>query len=90
MERSAEAKAFVPRPPEAGGGGQAPMKVDAVGQVDAIGFDKPRCNLCKKLGHAAEFVLVQGQGWRQGRLQGWQGRWRQGRIEGRTRWQRAV
>ncbi|CAK0861993.1 unnamed protein product [Prorocentrum cordatum] len=72
MERNA--KAFVPRPPEAtGGGGQAPMQVDAVGQVDAIGLDKPRCNLCKKLGHTAGRCWFEGKGGAKGDSKGGKG-----------------
>ncbi|CAK0789057.1 unnamed protein product, partial [Prorocentrum cordatum] len=71
VERNA--KAFAPRPPEVGGGGQAPIQVDAVGQVDAIGFDKPRCNLCKKLGHTADKCWFKGKGGAKGDSKGGKG-----------------
>ena len=54
MEKNVEA--FVPRLPELGGvpTGSTATQVDAVGKVDAIGFDTPRCTICKKLGHSSD------------------------------------
>ncbi|CAK0812368.1 unnamed protein product, partial [Prorocentrum cordatum] len=49
------------------------MQVDAVGEVDAIGFDKPRCNLCKTLGHAAEKCWFKGKGGAKGDSKGGKG-----------------
>eukprot|EP00959_Pyramimonas_sp_CCMP1952_P240060 5016811-Pyramimonas_sp.AAC.1 len=49
------------------------MQVDAVGQVDAIGLDKPRCNLCKKLGHTADKCWFKGKGGAKGDSKGGKG-----------------
>ncbi|CAK0799166.1 unnamed protein product, partial [Prorocentrum cordatum] len=49
-----DVKVFAPKPTVVGGGsGAAPVQVGAVGSVDAIGFDKPCCAICKQLGHTA-------------------------------------